>query len=148
MLYPTAGSRLYIAAAPVETPGALPASGWVEIGEAEAIGMLGVEWETIDAMHMGTPGGAEAPIKGIVRRPPSQIIFGQDPDDAGQAILWQASRSRAHYPFRLVFPGGAHWRGWFGLVTGLFEVFDTANSIMKLQADVLPTSETFRSEDA
>lgn len=150
MLYPTAGSRLYIANAPVETPGALPASGWIEIGEAEAIGMVGSQWDTEEAVYVDCEEGNPQlePVKSLERRPAWQIILGNDPEDTGQAILWSASRSRAHYPFRLVFPGGAHWRGWFGLVTGLFEVFDTANSIMKLQADVLPTSKTFRSEDA
>ncbi|REF67394.1 hypothetical protein [Paracoccus versutus] len=146
MLYPTAGSRLYIA----DASGAvkLPESGWVEIGETEAIGMLGVEWETVDATNLTSPDGAEELIKGIIRRPPMQIVLGNDPGDAGQLLLWQASRSRDPFPFRLVLPCGGRWRGWFGLVTGLFEVFDTANSIMKLQADVLPTSKTFRSEDA
>ncbi|WJS83546.1 hypothetical protein [Paracoccus sp. TOH] len=148
MLYPTAGSRIFIADAPTETPGTVPASGWVEIGEAEAIGMLGVAWDIVDATHLESPGGAEELMKGLVRRPPVQIIFGQDPGDVGQAILWQASRAREHYPVRLVFPGGARWRAWFGLVVGLSEVFDTANSIMKLQADILPSSQTIRSEDA
>ncbi|MFV0303414.1 MAG: hypothetical protein ACK5IP_21525 [Paracoccus sp. (in: a-proteobacteria)] len=146
MLYPTAGSRIYIADAPVEAPGTLPASGWVEIGEAEALGLLGVEWGIIDATHMDSRGGEEEMVKAILHRQPMQIVFGQDPEDAGQAILWRASRSRRHFPFRLVFQGGAHWRAWFGLVTGLSEVFDTANSIMKLQADILPSSQTYRSE--
>lgn len=148
MLYPTAGSRIYIADAPAEIPGSVPTSGWVEIGEAEALGILGVEWDIVDATNLESPGGAEELMKGLVRRPPMQIIFGQDPGDAGQAILWQASRAREHYPFRLVFPGGGRWRVWFGLVVGLSEVFDTANSIMKLQADILPSSQTIRSEDA
>ncbi|WP_313349925.1 hypothetical protein [Paracoccus sp. (in: a-proteobacteria)] len=147
MLYPTAGSRFYIADAPADGGGAaLPAAGWIEIGETEALGMVGVQWGAIDTMHMGSQG--EEPIKGLMRRPPVQVILGNDPTDPGQALLWQASRSRAHYPFRLVFPDAARWRGWFGLVTGLFEIFDTANSVMKLQADVLPTSVIRRSEDS
>ena len=148
MLYPTAGIRLYIADSPVETPGTLPASGWVEIGETEALGMLGVESETIDVTSMGSAEGVEEHIKGVMRRLPMQIVFGLDPEDAGQAILWQAARTRGHYPFRLVFPDGARWRAWFGLVVGISEVFDTANSIMKLQADILPGGPTLRSEDA
>lgn len=148
MLYPTAGSRLHIADAPAQMPGVLPASGWVEIGETEALGMLGVEWDAIDATHMEAADGAEELIKGVMRRPPMQIVLGNDPGDAGQAVLWGASRSRSYFPFRLVFQDGTRWRAWFGLVVGLSEVFDTANSIMKLQADILPGGRIFRSEDS
>lgn len=147
MLYPTAGSRLYIADVPVFETGPFPTTGWVEIGETEAIGMLGVEWdvETADVMT-GTADGepAEISIKGILRRPEMPLVLANDPADPGQLLLWTAARSRDSYPFRLVFPDGVQQRSWFALVVRMGEVFDTANSVMKLQADLKPTSSIMR----
>lgn len=144
MLYPTAGCRLFIANAPSDVPGVVPASGWVEIGETEALGMLGVEWsmETFTGMSgCELDDGPEVEVeKGAMRRLPMQIILGDDPSDPGQLILIQAARSRAHYPFRLVFADGVTTRIWTALVIALAEVFDVANGVMKLQADLQPTS--------
>ena len=146
MLYPTAGARLYIANAPADGAGAYPGSGWVEIGEAEALGLLGLEWEHIETPDIEAP--AIGSVKGAMRRQPMEIVMGNDPSDAGQALIWAASRSRESYPFRLVFPGGTITRQWFALVMGLSEVFDAANSIMKLQVVLQPTSDIQRSEGA
>ena len=150
MLYPVAGSRLFIADAPADQPGAFPASGWVEIGETEALGLLGVEFdvETVDLLDCGPEGGSEYALKGVRRRPEMQIVLGNDPLDPGQALLWAASRSRDSYPFRLVFPDGVTTRQWFALVIRLGEVFDSANAVMKLQVDLKPTSDIQRSEAA
>lgn len=148
MLYSTAGSRLFIADVPVFETGAFPATGWVEIGETEAIGMLGVEWdvETADVMT-GSADGAprEDSVKGVMRRPQIPLVMGNDPSDPGQLLLWRAARSHDSYPFRLVFPDGTTRREWFALVVRVGEVFDAANSIMKLQVDIKPTSDISRS---
>lgn len=146
MLYPVAGSRLFIADAPAEEPGPFPVSGLVEIGETEALGLLGVEWETVDVTHLRSTG--QETMKGLMLRPEMQIVLGNDPLDAGQALLWAASRSRDSYPFRLVFPDGVTTRQWFALVIRLGEVFDAANAVMKLQVDLKPTSDIQRSEAA
>lgn len=145
MLYSTAGSRLYIADAPVQEAGALPTTGWVEIGETEAIGMLGIEADVLTADVMtNDPELAEIAIKGVIRRPELPIILGNDPTDPGQVLLWTAVRSQGSYPFRLVFPDGETTREWFALVFRFGEVFDGANSIMKLQVDLKPTSKIYR----
>lgn len=148
MLYPTAGSRLFIADAPVEDTGTLPAAGWVEIGSAEAIGMLGVEWDltTADVANDTQLGGpaVEVARKAVLRRPEMPIILGNEPTDPGQVLLWAAVSSSLSYPFRLVFPGGATTRHWFALVIRIGEVFDTANSVMKLKVDLKPTSPVTR----
>lgn len=149
MLYSTSGSRLFIADAPAPGAGAFPSSGWVEIGETEAIGMLGVEWEvhSVDLLlgpswpHSGV---GEMAIKGAKRRPEMPLIMGNDPTDPGQLLLWTAAHSGSSYPFRLVFPDGATTREWFALVIRMGEVFDTANSVMKLQVDLKPTSDISR----
>lgn len=140
MLYPTAGSRLFIADVPLY--GGMPADGWVEIGETEAIGFLGVEWdaETADVADDCDSEAIEIAAKGVERRPEMPIIMGNDPSDPGQLLLWTAARSRDSYPFRLILSDGVTARSWFALVMRIGEVFDTANSVMKLQADLKPTS--------
>lgn len=152
MLYQTAGSRLFIADAPATTPGALPVSGWIEVGETEALGVLGGAWDMVDASNIASRDADGVPVavlaKFILQRGPMQIVMGNDPANPGQAIIWKAWRSTKHFPFRLVFPDGTTTRHWFALVTGLFEVFDAANGVMKLQVDTLPSSQTYRSEDA
>jgi len=149
MLYPTAGARIYIADAPAECPGALPGAGWVEIGETEALGMIGVEWETAEALKADCDGIPRVlTVKSHQAPSPMQIILANDPEDEGQILLWKAVRSTAHYPFLLVNADGTTSRSWFALVTSLLEVFDSANSVMKLQADLLPTSPLVRSVEA
>ena len=152
MLYSTAGSRLFTANAPANQPGPLPTSGWVEIGEVEAIGMLGVEWD----VESGNPIGewdangmpVEYSLKTGMRRTEMPLVMGNDPSDAGQLLLWTAVRSQASYPFRLLFPDGTTFRSWFALVIRIGEVFDTASSIMKLQVDIKPTSPISRNGGA
>lgn len=150
MLFPTAGSRFYIADAPTESAGALPVSGWVEIAETEALGILGVEWGTESADIMEScdadQHATEVVAKSVLRRPPMPVILGLDVTDPGQMILRRAALSIDAYPFRLVFPDGVTTRGWFALVLSLSEVFDTANGVMKLQADLKPISTIIRSE--
>ena len=141
MLYPTAGSRLYIADAPALEWGPFPAAGWVEIGETEAIGLLGSEFDLVDATYLRSDGYAgEMVMKGVERRPEMPVIMGNDPEDPGQLLLLKALRSSESFPFRLVLPDGVTMRHWFALVFRLGEVFDTANSVMKLQVDLKPTS--------
>lgn len=142
MLYPTAGCRLFIADLPDTAPGSVPPEEWIEIGETEALGMLGVDWELnrVDIYDDCDQPGTEVVEKAYVRRLPIQAILGNDPTDPGQAVLWTAVRSASPFPFRLVFPDGVTARRWGALVTGFIEVFDIANSVMKLQADLQPTT--------
>lgn len=150
MLHPVAGSRIFIADSPA-APGGTPAPAWVEIGETEALGLLGGEWGLIDVTCFGSVGKDGVPgrefLKGAFGHSPMQIVFGNDPTDAGQIRLWKAFKSDDAFLFRLVFPGGTIAREWRGFVTAMSEVFDTANSVIKLQADILPQSEIWRSED-
>lgn len=148
MLISTSGSRLFIA--DPRTFGTGSGSGdWVEIGETEAIGMLGVEWEvqSVDVMFGAGPDGGpgELAIKGAKRRPEVPLIMGNDPSDPGQQMLWTAAHSDDSWLFRLVFPDGTTTREWAALVVRMGEVFDGANSAMRLQADLKPTSDAIRS---
>lgn len=147
MLYPTSGSRLYIADAPTGPAGAIPAGGWVEIGETEALGLLGVQWLTDDLEVLDSCDDPFAPLithtsKRARRAMPMQIVFGNDPADPGQVILWQAARSMDHYPFRLDFPDGGPRRSWLAQVMSIAEAFDAANGVVRLQAELMPSTRT------
>lgn len=149
MLHPVAGSRLFIADAPADRGGALPSGGWVEIGEVEALGGIGAEWSTAEAEYLEScdvQSGIIISAKQSRRETPMQIVLGNDPTDPGQVILWRAAKSQDHYPFRLEFSDGVHRREWLALVISLTEVFDGANSVMKLQATIIPTQNIQRSE--
>lgn len=151
MLYATAGCRLFIADSPDEYPLVIPPSFWVEIGETESLGVHGGSWEMLDISRISSRDADGVPVsqfgKHVLQRGATQIILGNDPADPGQAILWKAFRSTATFPFRLVFADGVTARQWFAHVTGLYEVFDAANAVMKLQADTLPATKTYRSEE-
>lgn len=141
MLYPTAGSRLFIADVPLY--GGMPDDAWMEIGETEAIGFLGSEWDAATAdvvSDVPSDFGQELTAKGIERRSIMPIIMANDPADPGQLALWRAARSHDSFPFRLVLPDGVTARTWSALVMRIGEVFDVANSVIKLQADLKPTS--------
>ncbi|WP_042246317.1 hypothetical protein [Paracoccus sp. PAMC 22219] len=142
MLFATAGTRLFIA----DREGLpVPAEAWVEIAETEAVGFLGSEWTMAEAdiahLNSGDAGGEIIQAKQSIRRLPMQIVMGNDPTDPGQLLLWKAHYSTRDFQFRLVFPDGVNARQWPGLVTSMSEVFDAANNVMRLQADILPTSQ-------
>lgn len=151
MLMPTAGSRLFIANQPsaVTWLQQFPSGGWIEIAETEALGLLGIEWgeQSVELMDDCSADHAiEYTDKSVLRRPVMQAICGMVPADPGQLLLWQAARSTDSYPFRLVFPDGTTTREWFALVMSIGNVFDTANTVMRLQVDLKPTSDIHRSE--
>lgn len=151
MLYPVAGARFYIADAPGLAPADVPAPDWVEIGQTVALGVLGGRFEMWDAGHLGTPPenglAVTQPQKGLMSRDPMQIILGIDPTDAGQAILWKGFRSYDSYPIRIVFADGSTFRRFAALIVAMSEVYDTANEVMRLQADLQPTSPIKGSEE-
>ena len=137
MLYPTSGSRLFIASN----------GEWIEIGETESIGFLGLEWavQSEDVLDCGDE-VSELSAKAALRRPEMSVIMGDDPNDAGQAVLWTAARSTDAYDFRLLFSDQVTERRWSALVIRMGEAFDAANSLMRLQADLKPTKQVYPGE--
>lgn len=150
MLYPTAGTRLFMS--DEIYLGISDNLSWVEIMETEALGFLGTQWEMdevdLASMDDGDAGGEIMQAKRSLRRLPMQVLLGNDPTDPGQLLLWKAHGSTADFHFRLLFPDGVTSRRWMGLVTAMAEVFDAANSVMRLQADILPTTKAVRSDNA
>ncbi|MCE6960577.1 phage tail protein [Cereibacter sphaeroides] len=130
MLLPTAGGRLFVSG--------LPVLSWTEIAHVEALGAVGIEWDTEHAAYFAdNEERQELTVFKTQRRPTvMQIVMGIEAADPGQLILWQAARSFEEYAFRLTFPGATVVRNWRGLVTACREVFDTANSVIRLQADL------------
>lgn len=139
MLFPVAGSKLFIAT------GELAPAGWTEIRSAESFGTVGVEWELVDATAVASP-HAEF-LKGLMRPHPMQIVLFEDFEDAGQVMLWQAARSEENYWFQIRFPvQGAVQpiRQWRALVIDMGEAFDGANSAIKLLATLQLNSDIER----
>ncbi|SFB82341.1 hypothetical protein [Tropicimonas isoalkanivorans] len=146
MIYSTAGSRIFIADLP---DGPIPAAGWVEIGETETLGTLGVEWQMDEATVACDPDGPQEVefAKSALRRQAMQIVLGNDLTDAGQVVLWKAAYSSSDFPFRLVLPDGVTERAWMGFVMRIGEVFGEADVVMRLEVDIQPNGAIQRSED-
>uniref|UniRef100_A4WS97 Phage tail protein n=1 Tax=Cereibacter sphaeroides (strain ATCC 17025 / ATH 2.4.3) TaxID=349102 RepID=A4WS97_CERS5 len=142
MLYPVAGSKVFIGGAQEgrgfegATAARFASETWTEIEEVEFLGGLGTSWRIADLeppMNLQQVRYVkEFMIGGIV-----QLVMGNVPVGAGQQRLWSAMRSEENFAFRLVFPpppaGAQQIRYWVALVGALEEVFDVANSVMKLQ---------------
>lgn len=148
MLFPVSGCRFFIADQPADDPrGPVTVSpaAWVEIGEAEAFGTLGGRFELQDTNYFnGKTGGGYAAMKGVHRPDTMQVVLGFDPADPGQQLIMKAYRSPDAFPFRLLFADGTTERQWFALVMALGEVFDAANSVMRLLIDLHPTANISR----
>ncbi|TJZ93848.1 hypothetical protein FA743_00810 [Paracoccus gahaiensis] len=147
MLFPVAGSRFFIADQPASSPSgpvSVPAGAWVEIGETEAFGTLGGRYELHEANHIDPLGDGYTAMKGVHSPDTMQIVMGLDPTDPGQLLLFNAYRSRDAFPFRLLFPDGVTDRQWFALVMSFGEVFDAANNVMRMQADLHPVTNITR----
>ncbi|PJN95955.1 hypothetical protein CNY89_05405 [Amaricoccus sp. HAR-UPW-R2A-40] len=150
MLRSTAGSRLYIGAEPslTETFNPYPHAvyggvTWVEIKRLEAMGSLGLAWDTKDYTAM-TDGDAPVmtTIKDTLRGQVMQIVMGIEDADPGQLLLLDAFHDTASYHFRLTFgdEAGDPSREWTALVTTFNEQLDNASSVMKRVADLHVTS--------
>lgn len=105
---------------------------------------FGYQWQTqettiYDCDEMGT-----IEVDKTARAAASfQIVMAVDGSDPGQIRLWGAAASAEHYHFRLVLPSGAS-RSFAALVTALSEVFDSANTVIKLQADLMPSVASYQ----
>jgi len=141
MLLSVGGARIFIGddvgdamSSPAEVSGA--GHDWQEITAAESLGFLGISWET----HSFTPDDADpqftVSVKTNMAGQAMQLILALDPEDPGQTRLSEALHSRSDYAFRLDFPDGINRRLWRASVISFSEVFDEANSVMKIQADL------------
>lgn len=143
MLYPVAGTRVFIGGPVNETD-----RPWIEIGEVEAIGTVGVQWQTQETVIYDCEEIRTVEIDKTARSASSfQIVMGADGADPGQIMLWEAAASVWGYWFRFVLPSG-DIRIFGASVTALGEVFDSANTVIKLQADLLPAATSYQRSEA
>lgn len=148
MYLTTAGSTLYIGdelnGTPTDMTGwdVKPSQTWVKIEGTEVIGFVGGLWDTLEAGYDLQTGNPQF-FKGGKRPSTMQVIIGMLEDDPGQLAVLTAYNSVAPWGFRLVLPDGAE-RWWNALVVGAGEIFDSANSAIRMQADLQLTSDVVR----
>lgn len=152
MLWAAAGSRIFIGGAAslqLSWPsgsGPTYAGTWTEIGDLEAIGQLGIQWNTAEAKppEDGSEDGQTVTFKTSRAAQSMQIVFGLNGEDLGQVALWDAARATGDFYFRLVLSDGRS-RTWTGSVTSCVEAMDAANSVVKGMAVISVNSPITRS---
>ncbi|MFN4102124.1 MAG: hypothetical protein ACK4GT_20370 [Pararhodobacter sp.] len=143
-IYATAGARLYIG-------GPLPAKSsdfvladfdtqtWVEIDETEGLGSAGDT--SAEVTFDGINSARTRRLKGTRSGGTMEIVCGLDMADPGQIALIAAERTKHDYAFRVVLadaPAGGtpSERMFVAQVGSAAEQYDTANSVMKLNASL------------
>lgn len=143
MLFPVSGTKIFIGTAETAAEG-----DWLEIGETEAIGTLGVQWQTQEITIYDEDEIGTVEIDKTARSAAAmQIVMAADSSDPGQIRLWEAVASIWGYRFRLLLPSGEA-RSFSAIVTSLVEVFDSANSAIRLQADLQPDVASYHRSEA
>lgn len=106
-VHSSAGSTVAICASPPATfnEAGYDALSWVLIGEVTDIGDFGREYAKIEHKPVATR--ATQKLKGSYDEGQIQLQFGIDNDDAGQALLQDASESDSNYSFRVVEQDGS-----------------------------------------
>ena len=145
MIFTTAGARLYIGPALAAKSSDFersdfPAAGsadWVEIDETESLGSAGDT--STEVAFDGINSARTRRLKGTRNAGTMEIVCGLDPNDPGQQAVIAAERVKFDFAFRLVLddaePGGTPSERLFVAQVGsVAEAFDTANTVMKLNA--------------
>ncbi|TJZ93849.1 hypothetical protein FA743_00815 [Paracoccus gahaiensis] len=145
-IFTTAGTRLYIGgplAAKstdfVEADFVGQSALWVEIDETEGLGSAGDT--SSEVTFDGINSGRTRRLKGTRSAGTMDIVCGLDATDPGQIALIAAERTKGDYAFRVVLadalPGGTPSERMFVAQVGsAAEQYDTANSVMKLNASL------------
>lgn len=143
-IYATNGAKLYIGGildAPDSdlTLSSFSAQAWTEIHELEALGSLGDTSEEITFASVSS--SRQRRLKGVRNAGTMEVVCGIDYADAGQLALIDAEKSRYDYAFKLVLndasPTGTPSERYFVAAVGsASEAYDSANSVMKLNASL------------
>lgn len=154
MIYATNGAKLYIGgvfnmqAEDVEASDFTGQSAeWKEIKELEALGSLGDTAAEIGVDLIGE--GRSKRLKGTRNAGTMELVCAINYADEGQLALLAAEKTIHNYAFRLVLndapPGGTpSERLFIAAVGSASEAFDTANSVMKLNASLWVNSNVAR----
>lgn len=143
-VYATNGARIYIGGA-LDTksepfvPADFSGQSWEEIGEVENLGTVGdtsteISFDSIPAQRTRR-------LKGTRNAGSMDLIMGIDYEDAGQQALIAAEKTPHDFAFRIVLndaPAGGtpSERMFVAKVASVAEAYDTANSIVKLNASL------------
>lgn len=151
-IYATAGAKLYIGGIIASVEGDLAdtdfaSQTWVEIKPMEGLGSLGDAADpiTFDAIGLSR----RQKIKGVRDAGTMELVAGIDYANPGQVALLAAEKTDENYAFRLVFDdapasGTPSERIFAAIVGSASEAFDTANSVMKLNASLWVNSNVVR----
>ncbi|WP_114966812.1 hypothetical protein [Alkalilacustris brevis] len=152
MIFATAGSKLYIGGVKsmqsadfIESD--FDSESWEEIGGLESLGTLGDASEEITQDIISE--ARTKRLKGTRSSPPMEVIAAIDYDDDGQLALIAAEKAPHDYAFRVVFndappDGTPSERLFIAKVASATEAYDTANSVMKLNASLWVNSNVVR----
>lgn len=157
MIYATNGSTIYIGE-PVSlngnklTEAEFTGQSWTEIKCLENLGTVGdtANEITFDGINCGGDSGRTMRFKGTRNAGTMELIFGLDYSNAGQAALLAAeANDNENFAFRIVLndapEGGTPSERLFAAVVGgAQEAYDSANSVVKLQASLWVNSNIVR----
>ena len=145
-IYTTEGTRLYSGGPRAaksrdftEADFAGQSSLWVEIDETEGLGSAGDT--SAEVTFDGINSGRTRRLKGTKNAGSMDVVCGLDPADPGQIALIAAERSKNDFAFRVVLAdapadGTPSERMFVAQVASAAEQYDTANSVMKLNASL------------
>ena len=110
---------------------------WVEVGETEGLGSVGDT--STEITFDGIADQRTRRLKGTRNAGSMDVVCGIDYADPGQTALLEAEKAPHDYAFRLVLndaPAGGtpSERLFIAKVGSVAEAYDTANSVMKLNA--------------
>ncbi|NTI41602.1 hypothetical protein [Rhizobium rhizogenes] len=151
-LYATAGSKLEIGSVITDLDQDLveadfTSQTWVEVKELDALGTLGDTSQSVTQSTIGR--GRDYLLKGTRSAGTMEVVAAILSDDPGQLAAIAAEKTPFDYAFRLTLPdappGGTPSKRMFAAkVMSAAEVFDQANSVMKLNITLAVNSNVVR----
>ncbi|WP_103172886.1 hypothetical protein [Paracoccus sp. SY] len=155
-IYATNGARLYIGGA-LDTKSDpfveadFSGQAWEEIGETENLGTVGDT--SAEIAFDSIPAQRTRRLKGTRNAGSMDLVMGIDYEDAGQQALIAAEKTPHDYAFRIVLndaPAGGtpSERMFVAKVASVAEAYDTANSVMKLNASLWVNSNVVKIDAA
>ncbi len=157
-VYATNGARIYIGGALdtksdpfVQADFSGQSAEWVEIGETENLGSVGDTSSEITFDGINTQRTRR--LKGTRNAGSMDLVMGIDYEDEGQQALIAAEQTPHDYAFRIVLndaPAGGtpSERMFVAKVASVAEAYDSANSVMKLNASLWVNSNVVKIDAA
>lgn len=142
----TAKSKLFIGGAVPQknadfTSADFASQTWAQIQPLEGLGTLGDSAEAISFAAIGE--GRMKKLKGVRDAGTMELVIGLDYEDEGQLALLAAEKTEDDFAFKLETRDGAE-RYFIAMVLSVAEAYDTANSVVKLNASLAINSNVVR----